>query len=136
MMPTLKYASSGMAKIDRLGWAAGISFLSHGARIGIRVNDPDVLERLLPYLPPDWKEARSPVVDDLYSLRLGGDGARPSVRHCHLLYGGSARLARSLDLEDVFDSLESVLHRNVAVADPSICFQASPSAAFAEVALS
>ena len=39
-------ASTRMEKIDRLGWAAGISFVSYGLRIGIRVSSPEVLNRL------------------------------------------------------------------------------------------
>ena len=41
-----------MDKIDRLGWAAGISFVSYGLRIGIRVSNPEVLNRLPDVLPP------------------------------------------------------------------------------------
>ncbi len=61
-----------MAKLDRLGWAAGISFITYGVRIGVRVNDPSVLERVLHHLPPGWKLAASPVVERLYSLIVGG----------------------------------------------------------------
>lgn len=104
-----------MEKVDRLGWAAGISFVSHGARIGVRVNDPDALDWLRPYLPPGWRPARSPVVDYLYSLRIGGQ-TRPGLRHFHLLYSGVARLARTHDLDELSSELESALHFNVAVA--------------------
>src|SRR2546430_2563312 len=34
-----------MAKIDRLGWAAGFAFESYGARVGVRTNDPAALVR-------------------------------------------------------------------------------------------
>src|SRR5437879_5318009 len=101
-----------MEKINRLGWADGISFVSYGLRIGIRVNDPAVMERLPEILPPGWKPARSPTVEHLYSLRVGGAGRR--IRAYHLLYAGAARLARTLDLERVFDNLESDLQRFAA----------------------
>jgi hypothetical protein len=104
-----------MEKIDRLGWAAGISFVSHGARIGVRVNDPDALDWLRPYLPPGWRPARSPVVDYLYSLRIGGQ-TRPGLRHFHLLYSGVSQLARTHDFDELSSELESALHFNVAVA--------------------
>src|SRR5437868_5284678 len=61
-----------MQKIDRLGWADGICFTSYGLRIGIRVNEPEVLARLPDHLPPGWKPASSPVVDRLYSLVRAG----------------------------------------------------------------
>lgn len=104
-----------MKKIDRLGWAAGISFVTYGARIGIRMNDPAVLELLPPHLPPGWKSAKSSVVDYLYSLRVGGNGTRPGIQYFHLLYAGAERLARTTDLDEVFAQLESALHFNVAI---------------------
>ena len=44
-----------MEKIDRLGWAGGISLYSYGLRIGVRVNKPEVLDRLPERLPPGWE---------------------------------------------------------------------------------
>jgi hypothetical protein len=98
-----------MRKIDRLGWAAGFSFISHGVRVGVRVNssDPDVLDRVMDCFPHGWKPARSPAVDFLYSLRIGGPDPRPGIRHFHLLYGGPTRLARSTHMDEPFAALES-----------------------------
>lgn len=104
-----------MQKLERLGWADGIAFVCHGARIGIRVNDPAILERLRARLPPGWKPARSSVVHDLYSLFTGGTGERANVHRYNLLYLQSARLARTMDLEEALDVLESSLHFSVAV---------------------
>ena len=103
-----------MEKIDRLGWAAGIALTSYGVRIGIRVNDPAVLDRVQQHLPCGWKPAASPVVERLYSLLVGGAGRRPNLRRFNLLYGNLERLARTLDLEEVFERLESDLRLNVA----------------------
>jgi hypothetical protein len=103
-----------MLKIDRLGWAAGVCGVAYGLRIGIRVNKREVLASLEPCLPPAWKPASSPIVDRLYSLVVGAGPARPNVRFFHLLYGGAARLARTLILEDVFEALESDLQLYVA----------------------
>src|SRR6185437_3502697 len=36
MLPHLSRTSSSMERLDRLSWAAGISFRSHGLRIGVR----------------------------------------------------------------------------------------------------
>jgi hypothetical protein len=105
-----------MAKLDRLGWAAGCSFISHGVRVGIRANQPEVLERVTPHLPPGWKPARSPVVDRLYSLRVGGADPSSRLRRYNLLYVGPARLARTMELDEVFEPLESDLQLYVAEA--------------------
>ena len=104
-----------MAKIDRLGWAAGTCFVSYGVRIGIRVNKPEVLERLPDQLPHDWKPVATPMVDALFSLRVSGL-AGPNVRRFHLLYSGAVRRARTLDLDVALESLESALRLTVAAA--------------------
>jgi hypothetical protein len=104
-----------MQKLERLGWAEGMAFVCHGARIGIRVNDPIILERLRARLPPGWKTTRSPVVDDLYSLFTGGTGERAKVRRYNLVYLQSNMLARTMDLDKALDVLESSLHFSVAV---------------------
>ena len=105
-----------MAKLDRLGWAAGIAIVSHGARIGIRTNDSSALERVLPRLPPGWKPSRALVVDDLFSVLIPTAESRAGVRKLNLLYGGATRLARSSDPDEVFRTLESELHFSVAMA--------------------
>src|SRR5437868_1543825 len=96
-----------MAKIDRLGWAAGISFTSYGLSIGVRVNDPAIMDRIPTVLPPGWKPARSPIVDWLYSLRVAGVSTASNVRRFHLLYENSGRLGRTMDLEEILERLES-----------------------------
>lgn len=103
-----------MEKIDRLGWAAGISFTSYGLRVGIRVNDPQVLESLTARLPPGWKPAPTPVVDRLYSIIAGGRRQRPGVRRFSLLYENHVRIARTLNLEQIIEALASTLRLHVA----------------------
>src|SRR5262245_27593595 len=104
-----------MEKLDRLGWAAGLSFVSHGTRIGIRVNDPRVMEQIRPLLPYGAKPAGSDAVDDLFSLIVGPASTLPGLRHYNILYWGSARIARSFDLDGVLTALQSSLHFAVAM---------------------
>ena len=103
-----------MEKVDRLGWAAGFSLKSYGVRIGIRSNDPVCLERVCDYLPHQWEVVSSSIVDRLYSIVIGGSGPRASVRRFNMLYGDHVRLARSLDVDEVFNTLESDLRLFVA----------------------
>src|SRR5438128_6428611 len=105
-----------MLKINRLGWAAGTCVRAYGLRIGVRVNKPDVLKRLDECLPPTWRPAPTPVVDRLYSLIVGGAGARPEVRLFHLLYAGAERLARTMVLDEVMEALETDLQLYTAEA--------------------
>ena len=103
-----------MEKLDRLGWATGMSFVAHGLRIGIRTNDPQALEELPQRFPPGWRPASSTIVDRLYSLTVGGDGARSGVRRYNLLYVGPVRIGRSMSLNEVLDRLEQDLQLYVA----------------------
>ena len=103
-----------MRKVDRLGWAAGFCLKTYGVRIGIRTNDPLCLKEICERLPPDWQSTSKNVVDRLYSILIGGNGPRPNVRRFNLLYGNHVRLARSVDVDDVFDALETDLRLFVA----------------------
>ena len=98
-----------MEKVDRLGWAAGLSFTAYGLRIGIRANDPDVLERVKDLLPPGCKPSGSPKVEHLYSLLVGGTAQGSNVRRFNLLYAGPARLARTMDLDEALITLQTDL---------------------------
>jgi hypothetical protein len=99
-----------MHQLDRLGWAAGISIIAYGRRLGVRTNEPAVLERVEELLPPGWEPCFSPLVDHLFSLRVGGGDASSRWRSFHLLYGGLTQHARSMNLDEVLRSLERHLH--------------------------
>jgi hypothetical protein len=107
-----------MQKIDRLGWAAGVSCNCYGLRVGVRVSDPAVLGRAAEVLPPHWEAAAAPFVDLLYSLKVGGSDPRGKVRTFTLLYFGLTRIARTMDLGVALDTLESHLQMHVAVYAP------------------
>jgi hypothetical protein len=113
-----------MEKIDRLGWAAGISFTSHGVLVGIRVNNAEALTLLQDYFPPGWKPSPSKVVERLYSFVLGsnGEATQRGVRRFNLLYRDISRLARTRNLEDALALFESDLQLHVATEAPSRVF--------------
>ena len=111
-----------MEKLDRLGWAAGLAITAYGVRIGIRANDPNVLQQIRGNLPPAWKLASSHRVDILYSLLVGGAGPRPGVRRFNVLYANAGRVARSLDLEDVLEAFESSMRLYIAEVAPHRVF--------------
>ena len=103
-----------MAKIDRLGWAAGFVFTAYGVRAGVRVNDPQIIGRLLECLPPGWRFARGAAVERIYSVVIGGAGAHAGTRRFHLLYGNAERLARTHDLAELLMRFESDVKLYVA----------------------
>jgi hypothetical protein len=97
-----------------------MSFSLFGVRIGLRVSAEDLLEPLLSHLPPGWKSETSNRVSRIYSI-IGGDvdpepGQRPLVRRFCLLYGDIERLARSMNIEDLHEALESDIDFYVAQA--------------------
>ena len=74
LVPFCEKPSAEMEALDRLDWAAGVAFVSHGLRIGVRTNEPAALERIRECLPPGWEPLPSPAVDYLLSLWIGDPG--------------------------------------------------------------
>jgi len=103
-----------MAKIDRLGWADGFSFISYGVPVGVRVNEPAILKDVIERLPPSFKLASLRTVDHLYSLIAGGHQPDSRVRRFSLGYWNLLRLARSRKFADLLDSFESHVQLTVA----------------------
>lgn len=111
-----------MAKIDRLGWAAGLVCESFGVRVGLRATTAGGLARLAARLPPGWRPARGRTVERLYSYVDGDAGARPGVRRLHLLYADAARAARTRAAEAAEDAFESDAQLFVAASAPERLF--------------
>lgn len=111
-----------MAKIDRLGWAAGFCVNAYGVRVGVRTNDPQVLPDLKARLPVGCEAGESRLVDALYSVVAGGAGARPGLRRYHLLYFGAERVVRELELEPVLRGFADHVEIHVAEFAPQRVF--------------
>lgn len=95
-----------MTKVDRLGWAAGISVAPYGVEIGIRVSEPESL-RVVEQLVAEfgWKKSGSGLVSRLFSVRFAPVTEKKSRRHYHLLYLNASRLERTLVRSEVLDKL-------------------------------
>lgn len=111
-----------MAKIDRLGWADGMSFTSYGVRIGLRVNDAAILKELIARLPPGAKPSPVQVVDHLYSLTGFVDGSNGRVRRFNLGYWNLVRFARQRSFEALLHEFESHVQLTVAEYAPRRIF--------------
>jgi len=111
-----------MAKLDRLVWADGTTFISYGVRVGLRVNDAGILPEVIARLPPEWKPSPAKVVDHLYSLIGGGAKEDAKVRRLNLAYWNLLRIARSRKFEDVLDGFESHVQLTVAEHAPRRVF--------------
>jgi hypothetical protein len=95
---------------------------SYGVRFGIRTNEPAILDRVVRLLPPDWKAAESPVADLLYSLVVGKSKPGARIRSYHLLYENVAQVSRTLDLDEVLETLEGNIRLSVAQLAPRRVF--------------
>jgi len=111
-----------MAKIDRLGWADGLSFISYGVRVGLRVNDPNILDQIVARLPPGAKPSPVRVVDHLYSLTGFTNGAKGKILRFNLGYWNLVRFARSRSFEEMLNQFESHVQLTVAEFAPRRIF--------------
>lgn len=115
-LPRLRASSSCTGKLDRLGWTAGITFQAYGLRIGIRTDNEEILEQVKGRLPRGWKPARSPIVDNLYSIIAPQTSRRSNLKRFNLLYRGIARLVKATDLDEVLRELDISINAYVASA--------------------
>jgi hypothetical protein len=111
-----------MRKLDRLVWAAGLTFTAYGVRVGVRVSDAATLARVAERLPPGWKPSASQTVSKLYSLVSGGVESGGRVRRFRLLYTGARLAGRTLDEETILRVFESDLQLYVAERAPRRVF--------------
>ena len=111
-----------MAKIDRLGWADGLSFTSYGVRVGVRVNDAAILDQIVLRLPPGAKPSSIRVVDHLYSLTGFPNGSAGKLRRFNLGYWNLVRFVRSRSFEDLLNNFESHVQLTVAEYAPRRVF--------------
>jgi hypothetical protein len=111
-----------MKKLDRLDWAEGLTLSTFGVRAGVRVNISGVLPRVLPLLPPGWKNSHRVIVERLYSLVVAQGCERAGVRRLHVLYADTMPMARNAALDQVLAALETDLHRYTAEATSDMTF--------------
>ena len=118
VLPTLEQppdASSPCWKaLERFRWAGGLSFVSHGARIGVRATDAALLDCVAGHLPPGAEPAPSAVVDGLFSLAVVESRSRAHPEPHYFLYRGACRLAHTRKADEALQALASGLHSQVA----------------------
>jgi hypothetical protein len=103
-----------MEKLDRLVWAAGFAFRAYGLRIGVRVNSAVMLGPVYQHLPAGATPLASDVVDRLYSLIASEPSRSRSIRRFNLLYGDTHQIARTEQMEDLFEIMESDMDSYIA----------------------
>jgi hypothetical protein len=118
LVPRLPVLSGGMGPLDRLGWRAGTCFEAQGLRVGVRSNDPGLLERLPPALPPGWRPTDSAVVDQVFSLWVARGTGRPRVQ----LRAGNTPSLQTRTIDEALTLLESEIRKALAASAPDRIF--------------
>jgi hypothetical protein len=103
-----------LEKLNRLHWAAGLTFIAYGARIGVRVTDASVIGDVQRALPPGARVRSLDIVDHLVSFVVGGAAPGAHVRRLDLLYAASQKLSRTLDRSETRRVLASHLEQAAA----------------------
>jgi hypothetical protein len=96
-----KIATNGFSE-----WTAARSILLFGVRVGIRTNEPELLERLSEYLPPLWRPVSTSKVDRTFSLRIG--------KASHTLFEDDELALKSRSRKRVFEDFERRIKMYVA----------------------
>src|ERR1044072_5017301 len=111
-----------MAKLDRLGWADGMSFTAYGVRFGLRVNDAAIMADLIARLPPGSKPSPVRSVHHLYSLTGFGNGSNGRLRRFNLGYWNLSQFVRTRTFPDFLEHFEAHVQLTVAEFAPRRVF--------------
>lgn len=106
---------AALRAVEPAGCMTGLSLVSYGVSLGIRMNDSALLDRVSPHLPPGWKPTASRVLDEVFSVKVGGASSQNDSRPSHRLYRGTEEVAETSDAGQLLEQLESWLRLTVAV---------------------
>jgi hypothetical protein len=114
--------SAALRPVEPLSCMTVLSFVSYGVSLGIRVNDAALLERIPEHLPPGWRPTVSQVLDEVFSITVGGANSRHGSRPSYRLYLGTKQVADARHAGQLLEHLESWLRLTVAVRTPRRIF--------------
>jgi hypothetical protein len=93
-------------------------FSAYGVPFEVRSNRPDVLAKVLPFLPMGTKPSSRKAADRVYDLRFHD----PRYSQQHVLYRNRRAIVRTTDEETLFDRFESAVTTYVADLAPNRVF--------------
>lgn len=85
----------------------------HGASLGLRTTDPDLLGEVCARLPLGWRPAKGHLVDRLVSVVAASGAQRPGLRRLHVAYVDSRLVLRTPSLEDLLFDLRNELEQTM-----------------------
>ena len=96
------------------------AFTSHGVCIGVRTNEPALLDRVPTCFPPGWEESPGSRVDAWFSLLREPVGGGKRIRYG--LYEDEEKLDEGFRLTRVLDRMDSAIRLRVGRRSPDRVF--------------
>jgi len=109
-------------EISTFNWTSGFSVICFGVRIGVRADDPGLLEHLCELVPADAKPYRGAVVDHYFSALSGRHAEGTQAGGLGLLYQNDTQLYRGDDPERLMDTFAAHVRLGVAALAPRHTF--------------
>ena len=106
-----------MGNLEKLHWIDAFAVTGYGVRVGVRVNDDALIDRLRSRLPPGAKISSMGAVDRVLSVILAPPSERRGVKNYHLVYANHVVVGRSHRLNSVLDNYDT--HLRTAMAELS-----------------
>ena len=106
-----------MGNLEKLYWIDAFAVTGYGVRVGVRVNDAALIERLRSRLPPGAKISPMGTVDRMLSVIQAPPSERRGVKNYHLVYSDHVVVGRSHRLDAVLDNYDT--HLRMAMAELS-----------------
>lgn len=121
-VPAPATASTAGDGPGRAEWMARRSIAAYGLRVGLRADDPGVLDRFLAVIPAVWKPSSGRLVERLFSMRVDtidpGTGAGPVYE----LSEDQRLVTRSADVDWVLEAFQRSLKACLAEMAPRHTF--------------
>lgn len=106
---TDKWSTPCFDKLTDVGWTDAFALSYRGVKVGVRVNDTDLIPLLRARMPKGGKPVHGQECDVIFSILRASDTAGPSEKNYHLVYHNHSRLSRSLDFDEVLRQFDSWL---------------------------
>lgn len=126
------YCATCVDKLERMGWTDRFVVDALGLYIAVRVNDAEAMRRAETLFAEfGWPLIdNNPIPDLILSIRIGQESSRQGVKNYHLLYAGSLMLARTLKVEELWETLRGTLLSYVIGSNPEYVFLNSPAVTY------
>lgn len=110
-IPIHRLRTTCAIKHDELGWKAGFFVSFPQQTLGVRTNQPNLIERLKRMIPTGMLQSGEKEVDFLLSLLVAEESKRKGVRNLHILYDGWSPASRHECLEEALLAFDVAVRR-------------------------